>query len=252
MAVPHLVAHRGQMEHYPENTLIGLEAALQSGACFIEFDVQSTADGKLVVMHDVELKRTTGVEGNLFEMTHDELENIRAYEPERFSQTFIEQRIPDLNDVIGLLQRYPKAKAFVEIKEESMHHFGMEIIMSNLLRELRIIHQQCIIISFDYEAIRYVKKHSDYLTGWVLHKYDDNSHQQADILKADYLIINHRKLPANKKPWQGAWQWMVYDITDPEKAIHYANLNIMLVESRDVRSMLEHPVLMLNACNHNK
>lgn len=252
MPIPHLVAHRGQMEHYPENTLIGLESALQSGACFIEFDVQSTADNRLIVMHDAKLKRTTGVEGNLFEMAHHELENIRAHEPERFSQAFIDQRIPDLNDVIRLLQRYPKAKAFVEIKEASLNHFGRETIMSALLKELAIIHPQCIIISFDYEAIRYVKKHSDYLTGWVLHAYDDNSHKQADILNPDYLIVNHLKLPANKKPWQGSWQWMVYDITDPEQAIHYSNLNIPLVESRDVRSMLEHPVLILNACSHNQ
>lgn len=252
MAIPHLVAHRGQMQHYPENTLISLEAALQSGACFIEFDVQSTADGRLVVIHDVELKRTTGVDGNLLQMAHHELENIRAHEPERFSQIFIEQRIPDLNDVIRLLQRYPKAKAFVEIKQESLKHFGIDTIISALLKELAIIHQQCIIISFDYEAMRYLKTHSDYHTGWVLHAYDDNSQKQAAILKPDYLIVNHQKLPANETPWQGAWQWMIYDITDPEQAIHYANLNIPLVESRDVRRMLEHPVLMLNACSHNK
>ncbi len=239
------------MEHYPENTLIGLEAALQSGACFIEFDVQSTADGRLVVMHDVELKRTTGVAGNLFEMAHHELENIPAHEPKRFSQAFVEQRIPDLNDVIRLLQRYPKAQAFVEIKQESLKHFGMQTIMSALLKELLIIHQQCIIISFDYEAMRYAKMNSDYLTGWVLHIYDDNSHKQANILKPDYLIVNHQKLPADETPWQGPWRWMVYDITDPEQAIHYANLNIPLVESRDVRSMLEHPELRLNACSHN-
>ncbi len=61
MEIPHLVAHRGQTEQYPENTLVGLEAALKSGACYVEFDVQSTADNKFVVIHDVELERTTGV-----------------------------------------------------------------------------------------------------------------------------------------------------------------------------------------------
>lgn len=252
MAIPHLVAHRGQMEHYPENTLVGLEAALQCGASYIEFDVQCTADGKFIVIHDTELERTTGVKGNLFEMSHHELENIRAHEPDRFSLAFFNERIPALNDVVRLLQRYPKANAFIEIKEETLHQFGIETIMPALLKELDIIHNQCTIISFDFEAISYVKKHSDYLTGWVLHTYNENSYQQASSLKPDYLIINHRKLPPNEEPWQDSWHWMVYDITDPELAIHYSSLSIPLIETRNICTMLEHPILMLNLCDHSK
>jgi glycerophosphoryl diester phosphodiesterase len=250
MAIPHLVAHRGQMEHYPENTLISLEAALQCGATYIEFDVQCTADGKLVVIHDIELERTTGVKGNVFEMSYDELKNIRAHEPERFSLAFFNQHIPSLSDVIRLLQNYPKANAFVEIKEETLDQFGIENIMPALLKELDIVHNQCTIISFDYAAICYVKNNSDYLTGWVLHKYDNDSHKKADELKPDYLIVNHRKLPENEEPWQSSWHWMVYDITDPELAMHYSSFNIPLIETRNICNMLEHPILILNSCDH--
>jgi len=252
MTVPHLVAHRGQMEHYPENTLVGIEAALQCGAGYVEFDVQCTADGKFVVFHDTELERTTSVSGNLFEMAYQELENIRAHEPERFSLAFFKERIPSLADVIRLLQQYPKAKAFVEIKEETLNQFGVENIIPELLQQLDIIHNQCIIISFHYEALQYVRKTSDYHTGWVLHKYDEQSHQQAEDLQPDYLIINHRKLPENEKPWNNDWHWMIYDITDPELALHYASFNIPLIETRNICSMLEHPVLALNACEHDQ
>ncbi len=252
MEIPHLVAHRGQTENYPENTLIALEAALKSGACYIEFDVQCTTDGKFVVIHDAELERTTGKKGNLFEMTYHELENIRAHEPERFSLTFENERIPALSDITLLMQRYPKARAFVEIKEETLDQFGVKTIMPALLKELEIIHQQCCIISFDYDAIDYVKKHSDYLTGWVLHAYDESSYKQAGSLEPDYLIVNHQKLPTDEVPWQGPWLWMVYEITDPELAIHYSNLNIPLVETFDIGSMLEHPMLMQNKCDHSR
>jgi hypothetical protein len=44
---------------------------------------------------------------------------------------------------------------------------------------------------------------------------------------------------------------MLYDITDPELAMHYASFNIPLIETRDICSMLEHPLLCLNACNHD-
>ncbi|MDF1588807.1 MAG: glycerophosphodiester phosphodiesterase family protein [Gammaproteobacteria bacterium] len=252
MKIPHLVAHRGQTEHYPENTLIALQNALKSGACYVEFDVQCTADNKFVVIHDVELERTTGEKGHLFEMTYHELENIRAHEPERFSRTFENERIPALIDVVHLLQRYPKANALVEIKEETLDQFGIENIMPALLKELEIIQRQCCIISFDYDAITYVKKHSDYLTGWVLHAYDDNSFKQASTLEPDYLIVNHQKLPADEIPWPGPWLWMVYEITEPELAIHYANRNIPLVETFNISSMLEHPMLMQNKCDHSR
>ncbi|VAW65524.1 Glycerophosphoryl diester phosphodiesterase [hydrothermal vent metagenome] len=246
MAIPHLVAHRGLMETYPENTLISLESALLSGASFIEFDVQCTADGQLVVFHDTELLRTTGVKGNLFEMTYAELKHIRAHEPERFSLAFFNQRIPLLSDVVQLLQSYPRATAFVEIKEETLARFGTRQIMPELLKTLDIIHSQCIIISFDKSAIEYTKKHSDVLTGWVLREYNETNHQTAKKLMPDYLIVNHRKIPKNTDPWQGSWHWMVYDITDPELALHYASHNIPLIETRNISRMLEHPILALN------
>jgi len=246
MAIPHLVAHRGLMETYPENTLVSLESALLSGADYIEFDVQCTADGQLVVFHDTELMRTTGIKGNLFEMSYDELKNIRAHEPERFSLAFFNQHIPLLSEVVQLLQKYPRATAFVEIKEETLEQYGTRQIMPDMLKILDIIHAQCVIISFDKSAIEFTKNNSDFLTGWVLHKYDDASHETAKTLKPDYLIANHRKIPKNSDPWPGNWHWMVYDITDPELALHYASHNIPLIETRDVSSMLEHPILALN------
>lgn len=246
MAIPYLVAHRGLMERYPENTLVSLESALLSGADYIEFDVQCTADGQLVVIHDIELLRTTGIKGNLFEMTYDEIKHIRAHEPERFSLAFFNQHIPLLSEVVQLLQKHPRATAFVEIKEETLQQYGTEEIMPELLKILDIVHSQCIIISYDKSAVEYTKNHSDFLTGWVLHDYNHANHQIAQKLMPNYLIVNHRKIPKNADPWPGNWHWMVYDITDPELALHYASHNIPLIETRDVSRMLEHPVLALN------
>ena len=48
MKIPQLVGHRGYMAEYPENTLVGIEAALQTGACLVEFDVQMSGQGELI------------------------------------------------------------------------------------------------------------------------------------------------------------------------------------------------------------
>jgi len=246
MAIPYLVAHRGQMETCPENTLVAFESALLSGATYIEFDVQCTADGQLVVIHDTELFRTTGVQGNVFEMSYEEIKNIRAHEPERFSLAFFNQHIPLLSEVVQLLQAHPHVTAFVEIKAETLKQYGTDNVMPELLKTLDIIHTQCIIISYDDSAIEYTKNNSDFLTGWVLKNYDNTSHEIAKKIMPNYLISNHRKIPKNSDPWPGDWTWMVYDITDPELALHYASHNIPLIETRDISNMLEHPILALN------
>ncbi|MCE8472649.1 hypothetical protein LZ189_27030, partial [Rhodovulum sulfidophilum] len=59
---PLIVAHRGASGYLPEHTLGGYELALEMGADVIEPDLQMTADGVLVAMHDATLARTTNVE----------------------------------------------------------------------------------------------------------------------------------------------------------------------------------------------
>ncbi|OWJ73738.1 VPLPA-CTERM sorting domain-containing protein [Haematobacter missouriensis] len=59
---PIVVAHRGASGYLPEETLGGYELALKMGADYIEPDVQMTADGALIAMHDATLNRTTNVE----------------------------------------------------------------------------------------------------------------------------------------------------------------------------------------------
>ena len=56
-------AHRGFSARAPENTLPALQAALEAGAHVAEIDVRLTRDGKLVLMHDSEVDRTTDGSG---------------------------------------------------------------------------------------------------------------------------------------------------------------------------------------------
>lgn len=247
--VPSLVAHRGQMATHPENSLAGIEAALECGAGYVEFDVQCTADGALVLFHDTELKRITGVDGKLFETTRRQLAELRICEPERFPGGAFHEPVPALADAVGLLQRYPRATAFVEIKEESIDAFGMEGVIDRLLGETAAIRRQCVVISYHSKALEYARSRSSLRIGWVLRKYDERHHRQAQRLDPDYLILNHTKLPEGRTLWRGGWEWMLYDITDPELALKYAD-EVALIETGDVCAMLKHPVLALKAVKH--
>lgn len=56
-----VIAHRGDSGAAPENTLPAMRAAAVAGADMVEFDVQRTADGRLIVVHDTTFARTTNV-----------------------------------------------------------------------------------------------------------------------------------------------------------------------------------------------
>jgi len=64
-----VIAHRGEHLQHPENTLPAYQAAIDAGADFIEVDVRTTSDGKLVMMHDATVDSQTNGKGAVKEMT---------------------------------------------------------------------------------------------------------------------------------------------------------------------------------------
>lgn len=70
-----VVAHRGAAAAAPENTMEAFRLAVEMGADAIELDVHLTADGKLAVIHDETVDRTTDLTGSIASMT---MKQIRA------------------------------------------------------------------------------------------------------------------------------------------------------------------------------
>ncbi|TLP93265.1 glycerophosphodiester phosphodiesterase [Nesterenkonia salmonea] len=111
------VAHRGlHGDGRPENTLAAFEAAVQAGLP-IELDVQLTADHKMVVHHDTDLKRLSGRDERVRDMTVDQLRNIRIagtdQHPPSLSETldYIDGRVPILLEIKAGDLRYLRASA---------------------------------------------------------------------------------------------------------------------------------------------
>jgi len=73
-----ICAHRGDVEFAPENTIAAFQSAVKKGAQQIEFDVALTKDGKLVVMHDYTIDRTTNGKGKVSDLTFDEIRALDA------------------------------------------------------------------------------------------------------------------------------------------------------------------------------
>ena len=77
-ASPHFIAHRAGKVTTPENTLASFRNPIALGADYLEFDVQMTIDGHLIVIHDDTVDRTTNGTGLVGEMTLDQITALDA------------------------------------------------------------------------------------------------------------------------------------------------------------------------------
>lgn len=106
-----VVGHRGFAGKYPENTVLSFKKAVEIGVDFVELDVRETKDGKLVVIHDESIERTTDGKGLIKEMTYREIEKYDA----GIKYGYSGEKIPLLSDVFEEIG--DKVKILIEIKE---------------------------------------------------------------------------------------------------------------------------------------
>jgi glycerophosphoryl diester phosphodiesterase len=110
-----VAGHRGDRADAPENTLPAFTAAFAGGLEFVETDVQLTADGVPVLLHDLTVDRTTDGSGAVADLT---LEQVQALDAGSwFAPEFAGTRIPQLGEFLDLLAATPQKKALLELKD---------------------------------------------------------------------------------------------------------------------------------------
>jgi len=149
---PIIAAHRGFSHAAPENTLAAFQAAIEIGAPYFELDVQRSADGVPIVLHDETLDKTSssGSSGRIDQRTAEELLNESVGYPEKFGTRFTDEPLPTLDQALALAQN--AIRVCVEIKvagieqaiAESIRKASMQddvIIFSFSAKVLEAIHE---------------------------------------------------------------------------------------------------------------
>jgi len=149
-----VIAHRGDSAHRPENTLSAFQSAVEIGAALVEFDVQLTRDGHVVVIHDPTVDRTTSGRGSVGEMTLAELRKLSAGYPARFGSEYLGERIPTLPEALSFLRG--RVRAMVEIKADSVTDDDLGGIEARTIEEVRRqgMAADLALVSFDTRALR--------------------------------------------------------------------------------------------------
>lgn len=247
---PQLVAHRGYLQRYPENSWRGLAAALQAGARWLEFDIQLCRDGEFILLHDANFQRTAGVDQSVF-ATDSQAIGLSVHEPLRFGARFAPTPVATLVEVLRRLDAYPAVRALVEIKQESLDHWGLATVMQKLAPLLAAHQPHCVLISFQFDALAWCREYFATLPiGWVLERFDADHRARAQALAPDFLICNERKIGAAQAPWDGPWQWMLYDIVDADLALRWAARGVTLIETAAIGTLLTDPRLHTEGGEH--
>jgi len=122
-----VMAHRGASAAAPENTIAAIQLAIDSGAQWVEIDVQETADGRIVVIHDSDLKKIGGSSLTVAGSTLQQLQQVDI--GSWFGDEFADQRVPALEQVLELCK--DRIGVNIELK-----YYGKQVRLEERVAEI--------------------------------------------------------------------------------------------------------------------
>jgi len=179
LARPLVIAHRGASGLAPENTMMAFRLAIALGADGFELDVQLSADGQAVVIHDAHINRTTDRMGTVAALTAEELAacdagawfarrlsrrpRIRAMAKSVANLTpandlrFAGESVPALRDVLALAAAARVKRVYVELKGNRRHDNQPLLAAVLGLVSQHKMERAVTLLSFDHEIVRRAK-----------------------------------------------------------------------------------------------
>lgn len=243
-AVPaELVAQRGNGAEYPENSLAGLRAALELGAQRLLVDVQLSREGEAFLMRDARLPATiTSAAGaapaeRALDLAADELAQVDASDAARFGDRYAGTRVARLSDLTRLLQDWPGAELFVELRRASLARHGAERFITAALAALRDCVERCTLVSRDLLVIDLARRRGAQAVGWVLPDFGSGTQIKYEALCPDYLLFGAALLPDGATLRHGAWRWVAIDVDDASQARRVVAAGADFVASAHVRAL---------------
>jgi len=147
-----VMAHRGASAAAPENTIAAIRLAIDSGAQWVEIDVQETADGRIAVIHDSDLKKIGGSPLTVAGSTLEQLQQVDI--GSWFGDQFADQRIPTLEQVLELCK--DRIGVNIELK-----YYGKQVRLEERVAEIveRIgMTGQVMFMSLSHEGVKTLRR----------------------------------------------------------------------------------------------
>jgi len=232
-----ITAHRGNVMYAPENTISAIRTASFNGADYAEIDIQQTLDGELVLLHDVSLRRTTGLNKKIWEVRLDEVKTLDA--GVWFDDKFINERVPTLSEAIS--ESKGKIKLNIEIKSNGHE----QEIVRKVIEEIYKfgIEQSCVVTSLDYDILQEVETLAPELkTGYIMFvAMGDISKLNVDFYSVEEMNINESFVTRAHLLGREVHVWTINESDDMTELINLGVDNIITDNEVLLREKLDAP-----------
>lgn len=201
-----VMAHRGASTEAPENTMAAFQKAIDDMADYIELDVQLTNNGEVIVMHDSNAYRTTGVDANIVNMTYKEVKTLDA--GSWFSDEYVGENVPSLKEVLELTQG--KIKLNIELKPAD-NGTALAKNTVRLIEKYNMVND-CVITSFSESALKAVKTYNQEIkVGYILSAaYGDfYDMKNVDFFSVNAAFLSKRTIDAIHNSGKRVYAWTV-------------------------------------------
>ncbi|MDW7670146.1 MAG: glycerophosphoryl diester phosphodiesterase membrane domain-containing protein [Bacillota bacterium] len=198
-----IAAHRADAVNTPENSLSAIQSALKMGAGVIEFDVQMTSDGVVVLHHDLTLQRMAGVQDRIPYLTYAEVQELEI--GSAFSSAFAGEPIPTLAEALRLI--HGQAEALIDVKTYgSAGEMAFQIVRA---LEMTDMAASSYVQSFDDELLREVRKlNPDIRIGQIMYYALGNlARLDVDFYSIQTGMLNRDLVRRAKQLNRGIWVW---------------------------------------------
>ena len=232
LGLPMMMAHRGYSAAAPENTIEALLAAADIGVQSVEFDVQMTKDGEIILLHDDSLDRTTGYHAKIWDVTYDQIRELDASVGFR-DETGLDYpatRIPTLDSALKAVK---ESGLFcnIEIKRTG-HDAGIEAKTVEIIRANDFL-DQCDVTSQDYSTLEAVRAADpEVLTAYttVIGLGDIENLEAADIISIQESFATYQEVQRLHAAGKRVFVWTINDADVMEKLI---SLNVDAILTND-------------------
>jgi glycerophosphoryl diester phosphodiesterase len=215
-----IIAHRGASAERPENTLAAIALAIAQQAHWVEVDVQESADGEVIVMHDSDFMKIGGTPAKTWELTVEDLEKIDI--GSWFSDEYASERTPLLRDVLELA-RDSGTGVLIELKYYG-HDEALERRVADIVQAMGMA-GQVRFMSLKYSGVQTMKSVQPAATVGLLASTLVGNLPALDV---DFLAVNTAAATANLVRDARAVGKFVYvwTVNDPLTMSHMASLGV--------------------------
>ena len=225
-----IMAHRGFSAKAPENTIPAFQKCKENRFSAAELDVQLLGDGTVVVLHDDNLKRTTGLDKNVWEVSYDEIKDLDN--GSFFDASFAGTKIPPLEEVVRLASRgNDKLYLNIEIKRNG-HDEGIVEKVIDIIKEYNYM-DYCDVTSQDYETLEEVRNvDPKILTAYtsVIGIGDLESLDAADIISIQETFATYENIDRIHRAGKRVFVWTVNEEETMKKLV---SLNVDAILTND-------------------